>query len=75
MQAMDVEEREEFVLEQAEKRDTLKAEIQELDRDRRAFIRKERESLAQSASAGLDIVIQEGLKSQAEEKGFTFEDD
>ncbi len=75
MQSMDDEEREEFVKKQAEKRDAIKAEIITLDKDRRDFIAKEREKMAQTAPKGLDEVIQEGLRSLAEEKGFTFEDD
>jgi len=74
MQSMDDEEREEFVKQQAKKRDALQAEIHELDKDRREFIEKEREMQAQAAPTGLDEVIQKGLKSLAEEKGFTFED-
>ncbi len=74
MQSMDDEEREEFVKKQAEKRDAIKAEIITLDKDRRDFIAIERERMAQTAPKGLDEVIQEGLRSLAEEKGFTFED-
>ena len=74
MRSMDDEEREEFVKQQAKKRDALQAEIHELDKDRREFIEKEREMQAQPAPTGLDEVIQKGLKSLAEEKGFTFED-
>ena len=74
MKDMDDEEREEFVAEKAEKRKELQAEIQELARDRRAYIDNERKKQSETAPKGLDEVIQEGLKSLAEQKGFTFED-
>ena len=74
MKDMDDEEREKFVAEKAEKRKELQAEIQELARDRRAYIDNERKKQSEDAPKGLDEVIQEGLKSQAEQKGFTFED-
>lgn len=75
MQAMNNGEREEFVKEQAGKREALQAEIRELAKDRRAFIQNERKKQADSAPGGLDEVIQKGLKSLAEAKGFTFEDE
>ena len=75
MQTMNVEEREEFVNEQAQKREALQVEIQELGNSRRTFIADERKKQAEDAPKGLDEVIQDGLKSLAEEKGFTFEDD
>lgn len=75
MQAMDNEEREAFVKEQAGKREALQAKIRELGNDRRAFIENERKKQAGSAPKGLDEVIQKGLKSLAEAKGFTFEDE
>ena len=58
MRSMNDEEREGFVRQQAEKRDTLKTKIQALDKDRRAFIDKERRLRADAAPAGLDEVIQ-----------------
>ena len=75
MQAMDNEEREAFVKEQAGKREALQAKIRELGKDRRAFIENVRKKQAGSAPKGLDEVIQKGLKSLAEAKGFTFEDE
>ncbi len=75
MQAMSNEEREAFVKEQAGKRGALQAEIRELGNDRRAFIENERKKQTGSAPKGLDEVIQKGLKSLAEAKGFTFEDE
>ncbi|TDJ34762.1 MAG: VWA domain-containing protein [Gammaproteobacteria bacterium] len=75
MQAMDNEEREAFVKEQAGKREALQAKIRELGKDRRAFIENVRKKQAGSAPKRLDEVIQKGLKSLAEAKGFTFEDE
>jgi len=75
MKTMTAPEREEFVNVQGEKREALQAEIKELGKDRRAFIENERQKRAADAPKGLDEVIQDGLKSLAEEKGFTFEDE
>ena len=75
MQAMDGKEREEFVKQQAEKRDALKAEIRLLDKERQEFIVEERKKRPAGAAVGLDEVIQEGLITLAEEKGFTFEEE
>ena len=72
MQAMDEAEREEYVREQTEKREALKAEIQELGNSRRVFIADERKKQAVDTPKGLDVVIQDGLRSLAEEKGFKF---
>lgn len=75
MQSMNVKQREEFVTVQAQKRDALQAEIQALGKNRRAFIENERKKQAADAPRGLDEVIQEGLKTLAEDKGFTFEEE
>ncbi len=75
MQTMNNREREEFVKEQAEKRESLQAQIQELGKGRQRFIENERKKQAEDAPKGLDEVIQDGLKSLAEDKGFTFEDE
>lgn len=74
MQEMDADERESFVKEQSEKRDELQAEIGRLDDQRRAYIKKEKAAMAESGEEGLDEVIQRGLRTLAEEKGFTFEE-
>lgn len=74
MKDMDDEAREDYVAENAEKRKKLQAEIQELARDRRAYIDNERKKRSDEALKGLDEVMQEGLKSLAEQKGFIFKD-
>lgn len=73
MQTMSNEDREEFVSQRAEKRETLQAQISELDEQRRDHIEKERSSRAQAEGKGLDEAIQKGLRTLAEEKGFTFD--
>lgn len=75
MQAMDGEEREAFVKGQFAKREELQAEIRDLDKNRQVFIAEERKKQVPGAAVGLDAVIQEGLISLAEEKGFTFEEE
>ena len=75
MQAMDGEEREAFVKEQFAQREELQAEIRDLDKNRQVFIAEERKKQVPGATVGLDAVIQEGLISLAEEKGFTFEEE
>ncbi|MDH3690771.1 MAG: VWA domain-containing protein [Gammaproteobacteria bacterium] len=73
MQSMNDKQREVFVSQQAEKREAIQAQISELDKERRAYIEKERSSLAQAEAEGLDEVMQKGLRTLAEEKGFTFD--
>lgn len=74
MRDMDDDERDEFVAAKAEKRKELQAEIQEVAQDRRVYIENQRKKQSEDAPKGLDEVIQEGLKSLAEAKGFTFEE-
>ncbi len=71
MQAMSIEERKAYVEEQAAKREALRARIATLDEERRDFIAAAREEEAQTN--GLDEVLQEGIRSLAEAKGFTFD--
>jgi hypothetical protein len=73
MQDMNDEERETYVSEQAKKREVLQAQIGELGKQRRDFIEKERAESAQSGEESLDDVMQRGLRTLAEKKGFTFE--
>ena len=73
MQTMSDEERRAYVSDQAKKREALQAQINELDKERRDYIEKERSSRAQTQDKGLDEVMQRGLRALAEEKGFTFD--
>lgn len=75
MQPMSAEERQEFVSEKADQRAALQAEIQDLDRGRRDYMEAEKKKLAADMPQGLDEVIQSGIRSMAEAKGFTFEDE
>lgn len=72
MRDMDKDERAAFVGEQAEKRQTIQAEIAELDDARRAFIQDERARQAADED-GLDEAMLKGLRTLAEAKGFTFD--
>ena len=74
MRDMNTEERESFVKQQSEKRGELKAEIGRLDQQRRAYIKKERAAKEASETEGLDEVMQRGLRTLAEQKGFRFEE-
>ena len=73
MQAMEDDEREAYVQQQAEKREDLKAQIGKLDRQRRSYIAEQRKN--SGAEEGLDQAIQSGLRQVAETKGFRFEDE
>lgn len=73
MQEMSVDERETFVEEQSKKREALQAQIGKLDAERRDFIDKERAEMKQADEESLDVVMQRGLRTLAEEKGFSFE--
>ena len=73
MQTMSDDERLTYVSDQAEKREALQAQIGELDKERRSYIESERSLRAEAEDKGLDEVMQEGLRTLAEEKGFTFD--
>ena len=73
MQEMTVDEREVFVEEKAKKREALKAQIGKLDAERRDFIKNERAETQKSDEESLDAVMQRGLRTLAEKKGFHFE--
>ncbi len=73
MQSMSAAEREAFVSEQSRKREETQARISEIDRERRDFIEQQRSLRTDDEDKGLDEVLQNGLRTLAEEKGFTFE--
>ena len=73
LQEMSVEEREAFVAEQSAKREALRARITDLDRQRRDYIEEARASQSDAEPAALDRVLTDGLRTQAEAKGFTFD--
>jgi hypothetical protein len=73
MQPMSDEERQNYVSDQAKKREALQAQIGDLDKERRSYIENERSLRAPAEGKGLDEVMQEGLRTLAEEKGFTFD--
>ena len=72
---MNEEERKEHVRQYAQKRDALQSRVTDLDKDRRVYIANERSKQAETGAKGLDEAMQEGLRSIAEAKGFTFEED
>ncbi len=73
MQTMNVEERQEYVQELADKRQAVSARIQEIGQRRDDYIDAERARLAGDADAGLDAAIVNGVRELAEKKGFEFE--
>ena len=74
MQTMNKKEREEFVEELTVERKVLQDQIGKLDRDRRAYIADEKSKQADADTNGLDEAMQNGLRTLAESKGFTFEE-
>ncbi|MGI9301659.1 MAG: vWA domain-containing protein [Gammaproteobacteria bacterium] len=72
MQGMSHAERERYVSAHARKRREIKAEIAALGRSRDDYIARKRNQTADDDSQGLDEVIQSGLRSVAERKGFSF---
>jgi len=70
---MNVEERQEYVQELADKRQAVSARIQEIGQRRDDYIDAERARLAGDADAGLDAAIVNGVRELAEKKGFEFE--
>ncbi len=73
MLAMAAEERAGYVEEKTKKREEIQERIQSLAEQRRDYIQTERDKLAESDGKGLDEVMQTGLRSLAEEKGFAFD--
>lgn len=73
MQAMDNKEREQYVADMVVERQALQAEIGKLDEDRRDYIAAERSRRAAAQATGLDEVMQDSIRTQAESKGFTFD--
>jgi hypothetical protein len=67
-----VAERKAFVNEQAKKRADLQSQIGKLAADRSSYIAAEKAKAAPSASKGLDSALSDGLRKQAEKKGFAF---
>jgi len=72
MQEMEAEQRAAYVEEKANRRAVVQGRIQALAGERQDYVKKERARLADTDEKGLDEVIQEGLRTLAEEKGFTF---
>lgn len=70
MQSLNEEERETYVGELSDKRESVTAEIAELGKQRQAFITKERARRAADTESGLDAAILNGVRELAERKGF-----
>jgi hypothetical protein len=69
MQALEAAEREAYVREKAERREDLQRQIGELAGERSRYIAEQAQD---SAEAGLDAAIVEGIREVAATKGFTF---
>ena len=67
-----IAERDSFIKEQAKKRADLQSQIGKMAADRSNYIAAEKAKAAPSASKGLDSALSEGLRKQAEKKGFSF---
>jgi len=72
MQEMEAEQRTAYVEKKAKQRAEVQGRIQALAGERRDYIKNERAKQAGNDDKGLDEVIQDGLRTLAEEKGFTF---
>lgn len=72
MQEMETGQRAAYVEQKARQREKVQGRIQALADERQDYIKKERAKLDADEEKGLDEVIQEGLRTLAEEKGFTF---
>jgi hypothetical protein len=70
MRSMSTEERARHVAEHARRRNTIRAEIERLGKERKDFIQQEQE--AQAGPAGLDGALTRGLRDAAQKKGFRF---
>jgi len=74
MQALNEDERKKFVEELAGKRERISVEIDELGKERQAYIAIERAKLAESDEQGLDEAMLKGLRDLARKKGFEFDE-
>lgn len=72
MHDMNEEERTVYVQKKAEQRKSLRAQIQQLGSSRADHIAAERARMAPSETTGFSAAMQQGLRSIAEKKGFTF---
>lgn len=73
MKDMDASERVAFIEQKSKKREEIQGRIRALADERQNFIKIKRARIADDDVKGLDQVITSGLRSQAEEKGFTFD--
>jgi len=72
MKEMTLQEREAYIKSQAAKRAELKAKIQKLGAERKAYVAGERKRIADSGRNTLDEVIINSVNEQAAAKGFQF---
>ena len=75
MQAMDEDQRHAYVGEKSAKRERLKRQIGDMDKERRAYVAEQRQRQSGDDAKGLDQAIKEGLRRVAEAEGFAFKDD
>lgn len=73
LQALDADERQAYVDEQAAKREEIQSEIASIAEERRDYIAEKRKEAGEGSEQGLDVAIQTGLRQVAEAKGFTFD--
>jgi hypothetical protein len=74
MQTMTIKDQRQFVQQHSEQREQLQQEIADLGQQRRDHIVKHRQLQNSDAEQGLDQVIQQSLRKEAEARGYTFED-
>jgi hypothetical protein len=73
MQKMTVEQRKQYVAEQAKKREAVQAEIKDLSAKRDVEVKQKMAEQGLDESKSMDKAVRASIRSQAEKKDFKFE--
>ena len=73
MRGMNEQQKKDYIEKAARKRAIIQAQILDLNKQREAFVKKERQKLADSGDKTLDQVLIEAARTQAKALGYSFE--
>ncbi len=72
MRAMSIAERQAYVQEQVQKRETIQAEIQKLAHERDGYVSQQQKKMAENTDTTLDTAMIQAVQGQASKKGYKF---
>lgn len=72
MRKLDVDERKQYVAKKQAEREAIQEQIQELNKERQAFVDKKRKEIGEGAADTLDKVMVSTVREQAGKKGYVF---